>query len=247
MRFKEWLELNEGRFKGFRRLFQQQNPDMPKYVQNDLYNSRAAHALGKVINAKNSSNPTAIQSQTPIQGSNSTASQTMLNRWASTRPTEIASKLKGDLWNKHPETLNVTPAHFTEKTQWYFLDRRFGYREEKQIRNDGERTNFQRQAMNSATPGTNEPVIVRHTPHGYELLEGWHRTMNLLLKGAPPEQIAALQQGYQTDIDFSQWQPVVIKAYVSLSKETQDANAGTGDYIPQSDSQGTGFFVPSMS
>jgi hypothetical protein len=250
MGFKDWLDLQEARFKGFQRLYRQQNPDMPRYVQNDLYNSRAAHALGKVVHAKNSSSPTTPLSQTPISGSNSHIApdqqKAMQQKWASTAPSDILSRMKDDQWLSHPEVLVVTPANFTQRTQWYFLDRRFGYREEKQIRNDAERTNFQRKSLSSIDLGQNEPVIVRHTPQGYELLEGWHRTMTLLLKGAPADQVHLLQsqESFQNDVDFSQWQPVKIKAYIALSKEMQAANAGTGEYIP-ADLEGTGSFKSS--
>ena len=42
MEFKEWLQLDEIRLKGLHRMFKQEHPDMPKYVQNDLYTSRIA-------------------------------------------------------------------------------------------------------------------------------------------------------------------------------------------------------------
>lgn len=139
----------------------------------------------------------------------------------------------------------VTPSDFTERTQRYFIDRRFGYRTEGQIRNDGERTDLQRQMVNYRMPGTNEPVIVRRTPQGYELLEGWHRTMGMLLRGAPPDQIQNLQTGYNSQISFENWKPVLIKAFATQGDESQ-AMIGTGEYVPQDD-PGTGDYLPTTS
>lgn len=218
MNFKEWLEaeeLEEQRFKGLARNFAQQNPNMPNYVRRDLYNTRIAHTMGNLI--KNSSNPSG---QLP-----------------SDSPTKIfsAAGLKNIQWTQSQILSSsfgrpgVTPNNFTERTKTYFLHRRFGFREEKQIRNDSERMNVQNRLMKTRPEGTNEPVIVIQTPQGYELLEGWHRMMNYLLRGAPPDQVQELQNG-GTAIDFSKWSPVKIQAYVGRSPEMAAAYAGTGQY-----------------
>jgi hypothetical protein len=45
MNFIEWLQLDEIRMKGLHRMFKQEHPDMPRYVQNDLYPSAARKPL----------------------------------------------------------------------------------------------------------------------------------------------------------------------------------------------------------
>lgn len=215
MEFKEWLNLQE-KFKGLKRIFQQQNPQMPRYVQNDLYNTRIAHTMSKLINNQsvpNNSSPVPSDSATKIFKS---------------------SNFQNSQWNKVPEILTwrgqegVTPASFTPKTQSYFTHRLFGFKEEKFIRNDSQRMNTQNSIMQKRGEGANEPVIVNLTMQGYELLEGWHRTMNYLLRGAPPDQLNSLRNGNIRNLDYSQWYPIKIKAYVGKGPEIQHALAGTG-------------------
>lgn len=234
MNFKEWLSLDEARFKGLKRMFMAQNPDMPKYVQNDLYNSRIAYPMDRQVH------PEKIRPGIPYPSTQAQYS-----------PSQILDRsgLKNDRWAKTPTILvgrsgqqGVTPADFTSSTQNHFINRKFGFNEMPSIPNDGNRTRLQQQMMNYRMPGTNEPVIVRKTPNGYELLEGWHRTMSMLLKGAPPDQMNTLRSGYIQDVNFDNWKPVLIKAY---STEGQDSQSliGTGEYVPTGD-VGTGEYNP---
>lgn len=200
MEFKNWL-FDEERFKGFKRMFQQQHPDMPKYVQNDLYNTRVGHAM----NQNPGMQPSQIMSKAGFQNS----------QWGS------------------PEVLRVSPSDFDYSTQEKFIHRRFGYREETQIRNDSQRTQTQRQISNySVGKGTNEPVIMKQTSQGYQLLEGWHRTMSMLLRGCPEDQMNILKSGggYDNDLDLTKWKKVPIKAYVTRGENVAPQLPGTGEY-----------------
>ena len=118
------------------------------------------------------------------------------------------------------------------------LDRRFGMREEKQIRNDLFRTNKQKELMLQRGQD-NEPVCVTSTVKGYKLLEGWHRTMNYLLQGAPPDQIEILRNDYIRNVVFNKWTPVKIKGYVGQDPNMRASIAGTGSYTPA----GTGEYI----
>lgn len=235
MKFKEWLKLDEIRLKGLHRMFKQEHPDMPKYVQNDLYTSRIAYTFNK-----------SLKSTSP-NSSKLTASS----------PSDVfkLSGLKDIQWTQQPELLKgrwgkiegVTPADFDPDTQWRFTDRRFGMREEKQIRNDAARMSKQKELMGQRGEGQNEPVVVLMTMKGFKLLEGWHRTMNYLLQGAPPDQLEILKSGHLHEVDFSGWKPVKIQGYIGKGSDIRAATAGTGYYdgnIPNgNNSVGTGEYT----
>ena len=103
------------------------------------------------------------------------------------------------------EILNVNPLDFDDKTINAFLERDFGNVDSYQVPNDEERTQTQRNIAKG--DGTNEPIIVERKPNGkYELIEGWHRTMSILLLGDNGE-------------DLKNWDKVKIRAFVrDLSK-----------------------------
>jgi hypothetical protein len=60
---------------------------------------------------------------------------------------------------------------YVQHSESLHQQKKFGFNEMPSIPNDGNRTRLQQQMMNYRMPGTNEPVIVRKTPNGYELLE----------------------------------------------------------------------------
>lgn len=221
--FKEWL-IDEKRLKGLWRAFSDKHKEMPKYVMNQLYDTRIGHTLNKIV--KSSSNTNEKISSNP-------------NFKPSSVPTNSVSKIfhasgfKNSEWDG-PRILTwnfkegVTPANFTPETQKYFLIRCFGFKAEQKIRNDQQRMIIQKNIMHNSKTD-NEPVIVLLTLQGYELLEGWHRTMNYLLTGCPADQLENLKNGISENIDFSRWKPVRIKAYIGKGPETQKAiNTGTG-------------------
>lgn len=103
------------------------------------------------------------------------------------------------------QILNVNPEDFDERTLNAFSERDFGNVNTYQVPDDDERTQTQRDIAKG--DGTNEPVIVEKKPNGkYELIEGWHRTMSILLLGDNGE-------------DLKNWGKVKIRAFVrDLSK-----------------------------
>lgn len=79
-------------------------------------------------------------------------------------------------WSQHVLTLRL--ADFTEETQSIMVQREFGNVQWRGISRDVERTGEQAERLKDMTkPGMNEPVILVKTNEGYDLLEGWHRTM----------------------------------------------------------------------
>jgi len=103
------------------------------------------------------------------------------------------------------EILNVNPEDFDDRTVNAFLERNFGEIDAYLVPDDEERTKTQRRLAKPS--GMNEPVIVEKKPNGkYELIEGWHRTMSILLLGDNGE-------------DLKNWDKVKIRAFVrDLSK-----------------------------
>jgi hypothetical protein len=105
--------------------------------------------------------------------------------------------LKGP-WNL--EILTVNPNDFDDRTVNAFLERDFGNVDSYLVPKDEERMNTQKKLAKSS--GMNEPIIVERKPNGkYELIEGWHRTMSILLLGNNGE-------------DLKNWDKVKIRAFV---------------------------------
>ena len=105
--------------------------------------------------------------------------------------------LKGP-WNL--EIINVNPEDFDDNTVNAFLERDFGNIDSYLVPKDEERTSTQRRLAKPT--GMNEPVIVERNSNGkYELIEGWHRTMSILLLGNNGE-------------DLKNWDKVKIRAFV---------------------------------
>lgn len=236
MKFQEWL-LNEIRFKGLYRQFRKDHPHMPDFVARDIYANRHGFTMKRLVNQNKdyaSTEPaaTTVISRTNVADPDQTTVYDRKIQQAgfyrnpssalpSNAPSQIfdAHNLKNVSWTRKPVILNVDPSDFTERTQEIFVYRDFGYRANDQIRNDATRTLTQRSRYPSAD-GTNEPVIVLQVGNKYELLEGWHRTMALLLAGCPEDQHNALKNpsvNSWTHVDFSQWREVPIRAYVGFA------------------------------
>ena len=100
------------------------------------------------------------------------------------------------------KVLNVNPVDFAESTISGFISRDFGNVNSYMVPDDYNRTKIQRSI--SRSDGKNEPIVVSQLKNGkYELLEGWHRTMAILLLGDNGE-------------DMKNWDKVKIRAFVSI-------------------------------
>ena len=121
-------------------------------------------------------------------------------------PVLFLARFDGGYWDRFLrgpwklEILNVNPEDFDDRTVNAFLERDFGNIDAYLVPKDEERTETQRRLAKST--GMNEPVIVDRKPNGkYELIEGWHRTMSILLLGNNGE-------------DLKNWDKVKIRAFV---------------------------------
>lgn len=121
-------------------------------------------------------------------------------------PVLFLARFDGGYWDRflrgpwNLEILNVNPEDFDDSTVNAFLERDFGNVDAYLVPKDEERTSTQRRLAKST--GMNEPVIVERKPNGkYELIEGWHRTMSILLLGNNGE-------------DLKNWDKVKIRAFV---------------------------------
>jgi len=123
-----------------------------------------------------------------------------------TDPVLFLARFDGGYWDKflkgpwNLEIINVNPEDFDNNTVNAFLERDFGNIDSYLVPKDEERTSTQRRLAKPT--GMNEPVIVERNPNGkYELIEGWHRTMSILLLGNNGE-------------DLKNWDKVKIRAFV---------------------------------
>ena len=126
-------------------------------------------------------------------------------------PILYLSRFDGGYWDrflKGPwklEVLTVNPEDFDDNTVNAFLERDFGSVDSYQVPNDEERMKTQKRLAKSS--GMNEPIIVVRNPKGkYELIEGWHRTMSILVLGDNGE-------------DLKNWDKVKIRAFVQDTKK----------------------------
>ena len=225
MKFKEWLELNELRNKGFYRQFVQQNPQMPDHVRKDLYKNRIGFSLKKMVSPDNSIDmPT--QSWNTVGASPTMGiTRTSASQLPSNTPSRIinAHNLENIQWPKKPSPVQITPLVFDEQTLNMMIQRRFGFKESPSIRNDANRMATQRNMLPEVPTGDNEPIIMIKNGNKYKLLEGWHRTMTYLVFdhnehiGAPQDQVELLKNGGDlNNLDFSRWRPVLIKAFIGM-------------------------------
>lgn len=75
------------------------------------------------------------------------------------------------------EVVEIGLEDFEPVTRGRILERQFGDVPFAYVSRDAERTRLQRELAASEEPGVNEPVVLILQSDGYELLEGWHRTM----------------------------------------------------------------------
>lgn len=230
MEFKTWFNLNELRYKGLWRQFKQDNPTMPVAAAKDIYSNRPAHMMRKMIAAHQ-------HAVAPTTGYIDVSPNNPTTAWfpptnitvkdSSNLPTQVLShhSYKDYEWSPKPVLVQVSPKDFSPNTVQIFLSRRFGFIPDEHIRDDANRMKTQGKLMVTRGAGENEPVImVKQDDNKYDLIEGWHRTMNYLVYdgdekyGAPNDQIAILKNATMpiNQIDFNSWKPVPIKAWVGV-------------------------------
>tara|TARA_Y100000034_G_scaffold43496_3_gene53073 strand:+ start:6447 stop:7139 length:693 start_codon:yes stop_codon:yes gene_type:complete len=225
MNFKEWFLANEVRFKGLKRLFDKEYPDLPKYVKNDLYNNRVAFTMRKLIGRPAAIPTIAALGSDATHGSNDSMHGYLRTTGDSDVPSDAASRIfgaasfKDHIFDKTPIIINVSPLDFNDKSLTIMIERLFGFKPDDRIRDDNNRSKKQRSKLSE---GGNEPIIViKDDNNKYDLLEGWHRAMaNLVFDGndtigAPPHHIIMLKSGQPiANKELNLWKKVPLKAFV---------------------------------
>lgn len=114
--------------------------------------------------------------------------------------------------------------------------RKFGLENPDGVPEDAER--LKRQIESLAGTGENEPMVFTKTDGGLELVEGFHRTMALLLKGAPDVEKAVQEIGKAGDRDVDKiaaaWKPVPAEAWVGTpdpDAKEEEIDLGEGDWL----------------
>jgi len=118
-------------------------------------------------------------------------------------------------WKK--KIIDVNIKDFNSNTQRSMKSRGMGTNSIKEIPSDEIRNSTQREIASNTEPGKNEPVILLKTSRGYDLIEGWHRTMSILSLGTDGTQ------------NYEDWDKVKLNAWIA-----------TGEYVDEiSDNFGT--------
>ncbi len=114
---------------------------------------------------------------------------------------------------------NVNPSSFSRRTQEQMVERRYGSVRDRNVTNDETRTNSIRQLYANAglESGNNQPVIWLKESDGHFILEGWHRTMTLLLLGKPTNINHERVEMDDLYASHPSWRFVKIRAWIAPS------------------------------
>ena len=119
-------------------------------------------------------------------------------------------------WKKKVLSFNIDD--FTKSTQKSMAARGMGSVHLKNVPDDKERTLVQKDLAAKMTCGKNEPVIMLKTNKGYDLIEGWHRTMSILSLGSDGSS------------DYSKWDKVKINVWVGYGSYTDELSETFGTF-----------------
>ena len=241
MNFKEWLHTTEMR-KPYRDYMQRMFPDMPLAVRHELGTNTVVPQLKKIAaSSPPSGSPggsTNLGTTVPYEPRPANPQQFDPNQSTiSYHPAQQASpynspqelldqnekvqKFQSAEWPDKPQIVTIRLEDLDPKTQDTIKVLKFGYAQGIPVKRHNQRMSDQETLMQDRGSDDMEPVIMIRQADGLELLEGWHRVMNYLLSGAPPEIKQALISGETSayDIEYDKWRPVKIKAYVGLPKK----------------------------
>lgn len=119
-------------------------------------------------------------------------------------------------WPSDPELIYVNYKSFLPDVQSKMMIFNFGHRKIGGLKRHDQRMIDQERLMGEKGADGMEPIIVVKHPNGYDLIEGWHRTFQFLLSGAPDDEREAIVNGeaMANTLSPGNWKPVKIKAYV---------------------------------
>jgi len=217
MRFKDWLRIDEFN-KAVKRIWRQENPHIPKGVNDEIFHQRMGNlwrqSKGYTSSTDSINNPYADTLAMP-----SAPDLPRYDSLKSLMQDKRLSVFSNATWNKKPKEIMVNPGSFDQRTLLLFKYTRFGFnpRDEE----DAER---HKRSAQFAQEGRNEPVIILQLPDGkLHLLEGFHRTMQILLLGAPKQDLKRLKANDSiSEAEFNQWKPVKLTAYIGVPKNAEN-------------------------
>jgi hypothetical protein len=117
-------------------------------------------------------------------------------------------------WKKKVITVNI--SDFARNTQERMKMRGMGAIPLRDVPNDNERNTFQRNTALKAKQGKNEPVVLIKGKEGYNLLEGWHRTMAILTLGSDGTS------------DYEKWDKVKLNAWIGTGNSADEISLALG-------------------
>jgi hypothetical protein len=119
-------------------------------------------------------------------------------------------------WTKQVISVNIND--FTKNTQKEMASRGMGSIHLTDVPSDSERTSTQQDIAKKTAQGKNEPVILIKSRGGYELIEGWHRTMSILSLGS------------DGTMNYNKWDKVKLNAWVATGQYTEDIIKSFGTF-----------------
>lgn len=223
MKFKDWIvtEIN----KGLARQFQQEHPNLPKYVAKQVLQNRVSPLWKNTVVSKS---PTMdLDTRHPkIQALQQTMLYTPQAKNNPSKPTygslsdmfkdSAVSSIAGKN-NWKLQVIEVHPLNFTQDTINSFLSHQFGSSPSLSagVKNHDERMKIQSSLAGERGEGSNEPIIMVRDGDKFKMQEGWHRLYSYLTKfSAPPEEQEKIHSGQSHTVDFNIWKPIKIRAYI---------------------------------
>jgi hypothetical protein len=114
------------------------------------------------------------------------------------------------------KTIQVNISDFSITTQEKMKLRGMGSIALRDVPRDNERNSIQKDIAKNTQSGKNEPVILIEGKKGYELLEGWHRTM------------AILNLGSDDTSKYEDWDKVKLNAWIGTGQSADQISSAFG-------------------
>lgn len=223
MKFRDFLvsEIN----KGLARQFQQEHPNLPKYVAKQVLQNRVAPLWRNTVVSKSPTvgwndgrhpkikalQQTMIYSPATENDPSRPTYSSLSDMFKDNSVSSIANKGNWKL-----ELVDLHPSQFTQDTINAFLSHQFGSSPSlsKGVKNHDERMKTQA-ALAGERGEENEPIIMVREGDKFKMQEGWHRLYSYLTKfSAPPQELEKIHSGQSHTVDFNVWRPIKIRAYI---------------------------------
>ena len=114
------------------------------------------------------------------------------------------------------KVIEVNIKDFSRNTQERMKMRGMGSISLRDVPSDEERNTVQRKIASNTKQGKNEPVILIKGKNGYDLIEGWHRTMSILNLGSDGTS------------DYENWGKVKLNAWLGTGASADEISSSFG-------------------